>query len=178
VSSNGVDQTLTLSGVDSAANYANALGWVQFFPDGDNPTNFGNNKTRTFSFSVSDGTPNIPAGAQDSGGGNTVEIFAVNDPPALTGGGTSNYVEQQPTPLAFAANLTLADPDSHYIKEAFLNIYVQAPFGYVNMDVLHFDDQNGISGTYNATYGELHLTGIATPADYQAALRSVTFSST
>ena len=43
-------------------------------------------------------------------------------------------------------------------------------------DALHFTPQNGISVASNSG-GVLTLTGIATPAQYQAALQSVTFSS-
>ncbi|MEN5343196.1 DUF4347 domain-containing protein [Achromobacter mucicolens] len=45
-------------------------------------------------------------------------------------------------------------------------------------DQLGFTAQNGISGSYNASVGELQLTGSASLAQWQAALRSVTFSST
>ncbi len=43
-------------------------------------------------------------------------------------------------------------------------------------DTLNFTNQNGIIGSYFG--GVLTLSGTATPAQYQAALRSVTFSST
>ena len=43
-------------------------------------------------------------------------------------------------------------------------------------DMLNFTNQNGISGSYSA--GVLTLSGSATPAQYQAALQSVTFSTT
>ena len=43
-------------------------------------------------------------------------------------------------------------------------------------DVLNFTNQNGISGSYSG--GVLTLSGSATPAQYQAALQSVTFSTT
>ena len=44
-------------------------------------------------------------------------------------------------------------------------------------DILAFspNPQNGISGSYDASTGELDLVGIATPALYQAALRSITY---
>ena len=42
-------------------------------------------------------------------------------------------------------------------------------------DVLAFTNQNGISGSYNATTGVLTLTGAATVAQYQAALESITY---
>ena len=47
---------------------------------------------------------------------------------------------------------------------------------YQSGDTLHFTNQNGITGSYSA--GVLSLSGSATPAQYQAALRSVTFSTT
>jgi hypothetical protein len=43
-------------------------------------------------------------------------------------------------------------------------------------DNLFFTNQGGITGSYNATSGVLTLTGSATPAAYQAALRSITYS--
>ena len=43
-------------------------------------------------------------------------------------------------------------------------------------DVLNFTNQNGIGGSYSG--GVLTLSGSATPAQYQAALQSVTFSTT
>jgi len=45
-----------------------------------------------------------------------------------------------------------------------------------NHDHLNFTDQNGITHAYNATTGVLTLTGIATSANYAAALDSITFS--
>ena len=43
-------------------------------------------------------------------------------------------------------------------------------------DMLNFTNQNGITGSYSG--GVLTLSGSATPAQYQAALQSVTFSTT
>ena len=42
-------------------------------------------------------------------------------------------------------------------------------------DVLAFTNQNGITGTWNAVTGIMSLQGSATSADYQLALRSVTY---
>jgi hypothetical protein len=49
--------------------------------------------------------------------------------------------------------------------------------GFVPGDTLGFTNQNGITGSYNATNGELSLSGSATLAQYQAALQSVSYSS-
>ena len=43
-------------------------------------------------------------------------------------------------------------------------------------DALGFVNQNGITGSYNSATGVLTLTGTSSVANYQAALRSVTFS--
>ena len=48
---------------------------------------------------------------------------------------------------------------------------------FVAQDFLAFTNQNGITGSYNTSNGVLTLSGTATQAAYQAALRSVTYSS-
>ena len=48
---------------------------------------------------------------------------------------------------------------------------------YQSGDTLHFTAQNGISIVSN-TGGVLTLTGTTTPANYQTALQSITYSST
>ncbi|MEQ8525855.1 DUF2341 domain-containing protein [Gracilimonas sp.] len=45
-------------------------------------------------------------------------------------------------------------------------------------DVLDFTDQNGITGSWNSGTGILSLSGTATLAQYQAALRDVTYENT
>ncbi|HBJ38105.1 MAG TPA: hypothetical protein DDZ51_25790, partial [Planctomycetaceae bacterium] len=45
-------------------------------------------------------------------------------------------------------------------------------------DVLTFTDQLGITGSYNSTNGVLTLTGISSVANYQTALRSITYENT
>jgi len=84
-------------------------------------------------------------------------------------------------PLAFTENgaaasidpgLTVTDADSPNLAGATVTISA----GYVSgEDVLAFVNQNGISGAWNATTGVLTLTGSSTVANYQAALRSVTY---
>jgi hypothetical protein len=50
--------------------------------------------------------------------------------------------------------------------------------GFFVGDTLNFVNQNGIAGSYNVNTGVLILTGSASLANYQAALESITFSST
>src|SRR5690606_29707238 len=60
---------------------------------------------------------------------------------------------------------------------SFTGANVSIASGFAAGDELLFTDQSGISGTYNGSSGVLTLSGTATLADYQAALRSITFSS-
>jgi hypothetical protein len=51
--------------------------------------------------------------------------------------------------------------------------------GYQNgQDVLAFAAANGITGSWNATAGTLTLTGSATAASYQTAIRAITYKNT
>ena len=68
--------------------------------------------------------------------------------------------------------LTVTDPDSTQIQGATVAISrASSPAE----DELAFANQLGITGSYNDTTGVLTLTGTATVADYQAALRTVTY---
>jgi hypothetical protein len=72
----------------------------------------------------------------------------------------------------FAPVLTVSDIDSPNLASATVSITQGLTAG----DTLSFTNQNGISGSYNAGTGVLTMTGAASPASYQAALRSVAFS--
>jgi hypothetical protein len=59
-------ETLTLSGLDTPANYQTVLSNVTFASTGNNPTNSGANTTRTIHWIASDGLASIPFGAGNS----------------------------------------------------------------------------------------------------------------
>jgi hypothetical protein len=67
--------------------------------------------------------------------------------------------------------LTATDNQSNLIGAT-----VSITVGHDPNDLLNFTNQNGITGSYNSTTGVLTLTGTASVANYQAALRSITFS--
>ncbi|HEX4144747.1 MAG TPA: hypothetical protein VHY91_14675 [Pirellulales bacterium] len=70
-------------------------------------------------------------------------------------------------------NLTISSADASVTAAT-----VSIGAGFVSgADTLNFANQNGISGSYNSSTGVLTLSGSATPAQYQAALQSITFSS-
>lgn len=72
------------------------------------------------------------------------------------------------------AGISLSDGDSSTLSGASIAITA----GLTTGDLLGFASQNGINGSTNAAAGVLTLSGNATVAQYQAALRSVTFRST
>src|SRR5204863_340411 len=120
---------------------------------------------RSISFAVNDGSGDSLAATK------TVSVAAVNDAPVLGGtGNTIGYTEQL-TAVAIDAGITLSDGDNQNLASATVTVST----GLLAGDMLHFTDQNGISGSYDAGTGALTLSGSATVAQYQAALRSVTF---
>jgi uncharacterized repeat protein (TIGR01451 family) len=75
---------------------------------------------------------------------------------------------------AIVPNLVVADPDGTLASAT-----VQITGNYAGaQDVLSFTNQLGITGSYNPADGKLTLTGSTTVANYQTALRSVTFHNT
>ncbi|HEY2884976.1 MAG TPA: DUF4347 domain-containing protein, partial [Rhizomicrobium sp.] len=75
---NAATGVMSLSGVDTVANYNTALDDVKFVASGDNPTNYGTDTSRTVSYVVSDGL--LSSAAVTS----TVSVTGVNDAPKNT----------------------------------------------------------------------------------------------
>lgn len=169
---NAATETLTLSGYDTLANYQAVLNDIRFNATGDNPTNYGGNAGRTITWTVSDGAVNIPAGSQNSGT-SSITIDASDDAPVLGGGGSSTTYVEGGAAAQLSVGLTVTDADNLSLSGATVAITAGRTAG----DVLNFTSQNGITGSYDAATGTLTLSGGATLANYQAALRSVTFSS-
>ena len=118
-------------------------------------------------------------GNTGSGGGGTitlgtfnVDITAVNDAPTVATTGTQLAYTEGDGATAIDPGLTLSDVDSANLTGATVRIL----FGFVSAeDSLGFVDQLGINGSYDSGTGILTLSGTASVADYQTALRSVTY---
>ena len=94
-------------------------------------------------------------------------------PPALANIETTPLIYNEganPTPITSA--LTVANPSGTTLSGATVQIVTGFKTG---QDVLGFTNQNGITST-GGTNGTLTLSGTASVAAYQAALRSVTYS--
>jgi autotransporter-associated beta strand protein len=162
---------LTLSGTATKANYQTALRSVTYSSSSDTPTS--GSASRTVTWAVTDAAATGSIGAQTSTGvTSTVNLTAVNDAPVLTAGASLNYTENG-SAAVIDNTITLVDVDDTQIAGATVTI----SSGFTSGDALGFTNQNGITGSYNSGTGVLTLSGTATKANYQTALRSVTYSS-
>ena len=92
-------------------------------------------------------------------------------PVATTSGGTTAHTEN--VPLAVDSGITVTDTDSANMASGAVSVGA----GYTaGQDVLAFANQNGITGSWSAP--TMTLTGSATKAQWQTALRSVTYNNT
>ncbi len=86
-----------------------------------------------------------------------------------------NYTEGGPAAAPLGnVTVTIASNDTDLTGAA----VAISPTSFQSGDTLTFVNQNGITGSYNSGTGTLTLTGSATAAQYQAAMRSITFLST
>ncbi|MBF0185848.1 MAG: tandem-95 repeat protein, partial [Magnetococcales bacterium] len=156
----GVSGTLTLGGAASLSTYQAALRSVGYQNSGgDDPTA----GVRTVQWVVSDGVADSAAETV------TLTLSAVNDAPILNGGAILSFTEGEGTSL-IDATITVADADSSQLSGA----TVRFSSGYQSgEDRLYFTDGNGISGSWDGSAGVLTLTGTASAASYQTALRQV-----
>src|SRR5256885_7209340 len=159
---------LTLTGVDSVANYQAALASVSFDIASDNPTYFDKHLTHTVAWQVDDGAgfDNLSKVATT-----TIAIHATNDAP-LIGGVTapSDYTENG-APVFLAANLALMDPDSQTLAGATVKI----TDGLMPCDQLKAPTIDDIRVSYDDETGVLTLSGVASVASYQKVLAALTF---
>jgi Ca2+-binding RTX toxin-like protein len=105
----------------------------------------------------------------------TIAVSALfgNTAPSLGGAGNTIGYTEQAAPVAIDPAITVADAASANLVSATVTISA----GFVAGDTLNFTSQNGITGSYNAATHVLTLSGTASLAAYQAALRAVTYAS-
>ncbi|MEH1821952.1 MAG: cadherin-like domain-containing protein [Nostoc sp.] len=158
-SSTGV---LTLTGSSSVANYQAALRSITYTNSSDNPTT----TPRTISFVVNDGTDNSTTVTRN------INITAVNNAPSATATNSALAYTENAT-IAIDSGITVNDVDSANLASATVRI----SSGFISaQDTLAFTSQNGITGSYNSSTGVLTLTGSSSVANYQTALRSITYT--
>ncbi|HLO58356.1 MAG TPA: tandem-95 repeat protein [Bacteroidales bacterium] len=105
----------------------------------------------------------------------TFTVTNVNDNPILAAieGGALSYSEGS-GPVQITASLSVTDYDN-----AVSSATVSIGSNYQSdQDILSFVNAYGITGSFNSTNGILTLTGTTTPANYQAALRTIKYENT
>ena len=163
---NAATGELTLTGPATLAQYETALRSITYNNTSEDPSS----ATRTISFVVNDGDNNSNIQTRD------IDFTAVNDAPVEAAiEGTALAYSENDAAVAITSTLTVTDVDDANIESAVVAISANYANG---QDILAFVDQNGITGSWNATTGELTLTGTATIVQYEAALRSVTYVNT
>ena len=168
-------QTLTYSivgGADATKfNIDSGTGALRFVspPDYENPQ--GHNGTSH--------VYEVTVGVTDGGLTDTqvidILVWNVNDAPVVTTSGTALTYTENAAATAVDPGLTASDPDSPNLASATVTISSNYAIG---QDVLAFTNQLGITGSWSAATGVLALTGTTTVANYQSALRSVTYVNT
>jgi len=158
--------TLILSGTASVADYEAALRSVTYNNSNDNPSTL----TRTIEFVVNDGDADSNLLSRD------VEVTPVNDAPVLASiESAPAFHTENVLPTGLTGNLSINDVDDSNIESATISI----SGNFVSTeDVLSFNDQSGITGSFDSATGVLTLSGSATLATYEAAIHSVTYHNT
>ncbi|MGB5465982.1 MAG: Ig-like domain-containing protein, partial [Sedimenticolaceae bacterium] len=131
--------------------------------------------TTGFQFNVTDSGGTANGGIDSISQFILITVDPLNDAPTVTTTGTQLGYTENDGAVVIDSGLTLADVDSTDLTGATVRI----ASGFSNSeDVLAFTDQLGITGSYTAATGILTLSGTASVADYQTALRSVTYENT
>ncbi|HYE00847.1 MAG TPA: DUF4347 domain-containing protein, partial [Alphaproteobacteria bacterium] len=167
--------TYSITGGDDAAKFSvTSDGKLTFVsaPDFESPQDVGSNNTYIVKVTASDGK-----------GGTAEQTITVTVTDAAEGGGNqaptlgsvpanASYTEGG-TAVAVFSGITVSD-DGANLTGATVTIAANRE----STDVLAFTNANGITGSYDSSTGTLTLTGTASKAAYETAIRAITFSST
>ncbi len=155
---------LTLSGSDTVANYQQVLRSVTYQHASGTPSA----GERRIDVVANDGSNSSSAASSRI----TIAGPAAAAPVVATVEGSALAYTENDAATTISATLTVSDADSANLSGATVSISANYASGE---DVLAFSNQNGITGSWNSGTGVLTLSGSATLADYQTALRSITY---
>jgi hypothetical protein len=178
VSYNSSTETLTLTGVDTLADYQFLLDRVTFRA-GENPTDFGSNPTRSITWVVQDpsGTANGGSDTSSPIATTTVTITNVDDAPTLAvTSANSTWTEEQTSPstVSVITGATASDPDNLNLASATVSI---SGGSFFTGDTLTFSTAGtSITGNYNSNTGVLVFSGSDSFTNYDTVLQSVQYN--
>lgn len=162
ISWDGVAGTLTLSGTASVAVYQTAMRSVRYRTLSENPST----APRTVRWSVFDGSDwSVPLDQM-------FQVHAANDAPSVVLSVSALTYTEGDGWLTLDAGLTVGDVDSALLSEA--RVVIAGGFD-AGIDELNVASAGGLSVSWDNVNGILTLSGNATAAVYQAALRSLRY---
>ena len=153
--------TLTLTGTDAVASYQTALRSITYQNTSVNPTP----NIRRFTIGASDGASTSASAYRYL---NTTSLISNVET------STDSYVPGSGA-VPVTTTLTLGNTTTGNVTDATVQIDANYVIG---QDLLAFTNTLKITGAFNATTGTLTLTGTDSVANFQAALRSVTYTNT
>ncbi len=149
-------------GQSSLSVYESVIQGISYSNTSDDP----DGSTRSFSVSVHDGLDESNLLTRD------LNVTGVNDPSVISGDAVTVGYEETDVDVIIDNTITISDVDDQFLEGATV-IFTQ---GYdQGEDTLQFTDQSGITGSFDDALGILTLSGTATLADYQNALRSIKY---
>ncbi len=158
---------LTLTGTTTVANYQTALRNVTYE---NTETTTPSTTTREISFTVFDWDDSSAVVTRE------IDISPNNDLPVLASlEGTTIAFTEGDAATSISSAITVSDTDDTNLEGAtvaFTNNY------FLGEDELAYSTALGITGSFDAMSGVLTLTGSTTLANYQTALRNVTYENT
>ncbi|NDY73861.1 SBBP repeat-containing protein [Desulfobacter hydrogenophilus] len=155
---------LTLTGIATIQDYETAIHSIQFSNNSQNPSS----TERVITLTVNDiEEDSLPLNS-------TLSVTPVNDVPIIDNASDVDFQENA-TGVFLFPDLNLDDVDNTELTGATLKL--SSGF-FATEDSLVFIDQNNISGTYDSATGILQLSGTASLADYQTAIRSIQYVNT
>ncbi|MDO1530354.1 Ig-like domain-containing protein [Fulvimonas sp. R45] len=177
---------ITRPGDYSTADAEALVNGLAYSNSSDNPTVAGGRTITLASIQDNGGTANGGVDTATPGIGETVVLTAVNDAPVVTtSGGAASFVAGDnvaSAPVAVDGGLTVSDVDNTSLASA--TVSVTGGF-HAGEDVLAFANDGttmgNIAASYDSSTGVMTLTsagGTATLTQWQAALRSVTYTDT
>ncbi|MFN3713354.1 MAG: putative Ig domain-containing protein [Alcanivoracaceae bacterium] len=158
---------LTITGTATLANYRTVLEAVTYNNTSSNPSTL----TRTVRYRVRDTGNAFSAYAST-----TINITAVNDPPALSGvNNVLNFIEGT-GPQIIDSSITITDVDSTQLNRAEVEISANFVAGQDVLGVAVSCASYGLTCSFSSNL--LTITGTATLASYRTVLEAVTYNNT
>ena len=147
-----------MTGNDSVAAYEEALRTVKF----NNTTDTPDTTNRSIEWNVVDSSD----GTLASAGTSTVSVTAVNDAPALAGGGNVLQFSEGDSAIVVNNSLTLSDPEATVVNRVEVVLA-----GAGSGEQLNFSDTSKIEGSWSSGTLTLSAINLANPRPMQNSRR-------